>query len=354
MNEKHKLAAVNSINWARILAQISYYFFAYVQLFEAGKISTPEKVRFVVPTGNFGDVLAGYFAKRMGLPIEKLVVATNANDILHRFWHTGNYEKKAVKGEAAQGGFKEDGAKAHESGVKETLSPAMDILVSSNFERLLWYLAYRVKKDYARGDEVAAKRVAAGNRVKEWQSELKTTGGFSVDEPILDLAREDFQSERVDDEETVEMIRSAYRNYAGTPVMEDESKGTKFTSVGTEKREGGYILDPHSAIGIAASLRCIERALQQQQQQQEARVEKAIEHVSLATAHPAKFSKAVEMALSGEAGFKFEDDVLPEEFRGLEDLPRRMDRLERPLELGKVRDLMGKLLEGEKSMGGGD
>ena len=351
MNEKHKLAAVNSINWARILAQISYYFFAYVQLCEAGKIKFPEMIRFIVPTGNFGDVLAGYFAKSMGLPVERLVVATNANDILHRFWHTGKYEKKAVKGGAAQGGFKEDGAKAHESGVKETLSPAMDILVSSNFERLLWYLAYRVNKGNAQENSVAAKRIAAGKQVEEWQGELKASGGFSVDERILEAARKDFQSERVDDEETVETIRSAYRTYAGTSVMEYESGATKVASNGTGKREGGYILDPHSAIGIAASLRCIERASQPQQQQKEG-IQEPIEHVSLATAHPAKFSKAVDMALSGEAGFKFEDDVLPEEFRGLEDLPRRMKRLERPLELGKVRELMGKLLEGEKSMEG--
>jgi threonine synthase len=97
-----------------------------------------------VPTGNFGDILAGFFAKRMGLPAEKLVIATNSNDILHRFWESGRYEKNPVHGKEAQGGIPEDGAKAHEGGVKETLSPAMDILVSSNFERLLWFLAYDV------------------------------------------------------------------------------------------------------------------------------------------------------------------------------------------------------------------
>jgi len=94
-----------------------------------------------VPTGNFGDILAGYYAKKMGLPIERLVVATNENDILDRFFKTGRYEKHAVFGAEAEGGEEFDGVKAHEEGAKETLSPAMDILVSSNFERLLWYLA---------------------------------------------------------------------------------------------------------------------------------------------------------------------------------------------------------------------
>ena len=348
MNKKHKLAAVNSINWARILAQISYYFFAYVQLCEAGKIRFPEELRFVVPTGNFGDVLAGYFAKRMGLPIEKLVVATNANDILHRFWETGKYVKKAAKGEEAEGGFKEDGAKAHESGVKETLSPAMDILVSSNFERLLWYLAYRVKKNEAAENDVKALRIAAGKRVKGWQSELKASGGFSVDQHILEAAREDFQSERVDDDETVNMIRDAFRTYSGVSVVEgkegrSEAVGTVLD--GTGQKVGGYVLDPHSAIGIAASLRCIRRAAKGEEN---TALQKPIEHVSLATAHPAKFSKAVELALSAETGFRFED-VLPYEFKGLENLPRRMERLERPLELGKVRDLMGRLMEEEKA-----
>ncbi|KAL1836429.1 hypothetical protein VTK73DRAFT_5069 [Phialemonium thermophilum] len=89
-----------------------------------------------------GDILAGYFATRMGLPVDKLVIATNENDILDRFWKTGRYEKKPARGPEAEGGIAADGAKAHEDGVRETLSPAMDILVSSNFERLLWFLAH--------------------------------------------------------------------------------------------------------------------------------------------------------------------------------------------------------------------
>ena len=344
MNKTNRLAAVNSINWARILAQISYYFFAYVQLCNSAKIKPyKDRVRFVVPTGNFGDVLAGYFAKRMGLPVEKLVVATNANDILHRFWRTGRYEKKATHGKEAEGGFAEDGAKAHEGGVRETLSPAMDILVSSNFERLLWYLAYRLCKsedssqwsDSSRGGE-PEKRIAAGRRVKEWQQQLKTSGGFAVDKSILDAAREDFQSERVDDEETVAMIRQAYRTYSSSSSFSLADGGVGPGSPDEVSTKSNYVLDPHSAIGIAASLRCIKRMSREQQEK--------IAHVSLATAHPAKFSKAVEMALSGEDGFSFEREVLPEQFRGLETLPRRVERLKRPVEMATVRALMRGLM----------
>ena len=101
-------------------------------------------LQFVVPTGNFGDILAGYYAKRMGLPMGRLVVATNSNDILARFWQSGRYEKvdsSAATDTCAPIGGASDG-KQTVGGVRETLSPAMDILVSSNFERLLWYLAY--------------------------------------------------------------------------------------------------------------------------------------------------------------------------------------------------------------------
>ncbi len=131
IKKTHKLSSVNSINFARILAQITYYFYSYASLVRAGRIKEGDQICASVPSGNFGDVLAGYFAKRMGLPLEKLVVATNENDILYRFWRTGYYEKKPVHGVEASGGFTEDGVLAHEDGVKETFSPAMDILVSS-------------------------------------------------------------------------------------------------------------------------------------------------------------------------------------------------------------------------------
>lgn len=294
INKTHRLAAVNSINWARILAQITYYFYSYFDLIRQPSFLPASVVRFVVPTGNFGDILAGYFAKRMGLPAQKLVIATNENDILHRFWHSGKYEKKPVHGQEAEGGEPGDGVKAHESGVKETLSPAMDILVSSNFERLLWFLAYEVYSTDS--DAVAQRRAQAGEHVRSWLDALKTQGGFSVDDKVVEAARVDFKSYRVSDSETLETITKV------------------FTSIFP-----GYVLDPHSAIGIAASLRSCE--------DEEAKPPTG-HHISLSTAHPAKFANAVHDALQGEKGYSWEK-VEPAEFKGLEDKPRRVSHVKK-------------------------
>lgn len=320
INSTHRLAAVNSINWARILAQISYYFASYFSLVKSlpSSESTPI-VRFVVPTGNFGDILAGYFAKRMGLPVDKLVIATNENDILHRFWRTGHYEKKPVHGREAAGGIVEDGVKAHEEGVKETLSPAMDILVSSNFERLLWYLAYQV---YGSGS-VAEKRKVAGQKVQGWLNQLKTEDGFSVETTVLDTAKADFESERVSDKQTIDTITLLYETTSNPNYI---TKGKVETS-GT-LHNGCYILDPHSAIGVAASLRSAAQLTGGK-----------AHHISLATAHPAKFANAVEMALSGKPGFKFET-VLPEQFIGLEKMERRCTVVKPGATLADLRDIV--------------
>ena len=130
VKKTHKLGAVNSVNIARILAQITYYFHSYAALVRGGQIKQGDQICYSVPSGNFGDVLAGFYAKRMGLPVKKLIVATNENDILHRFWRTGYYEKRPAHN---TGENDDGGAEAHEADVKETLSPAMDILVSSQF-----------------------------------------------------------------------------------------------------------------------------------------------------------------------------------------------------------------------------
>ena len=299
INQTHRLAAVNSINWARILAQITYYFHAYFAL--CRQSCAPPSIRFVVPTGNFGDILAGYFATRMGLPVEKLVVATNSNDILHRFWQTGSYEKQPVHGRGANGGLPEDGARAHPDGVKETCSPAMDILVSSNFERLLWFLVYRNSAT----PETNRRRMEAGEQVKAWLATLKSHGGFTVNEHILTAAQECCESERVSDEETLARIH--HTHLASLPVALSES--ALFTR-GTQTH-GHYILDPHSAVGVEAAERSIRRS--------------SAHHVALATAHPAKFSAAVEKALHAVEGFDFAA-VLPDAFRGLEDMEKRMEK----------------------------
>ena len=170
----------------------------------------------------------------------------------------------------------------------------MDILVSSNFERLLWLIAYDVYGSDKM--DMTKRRETASTKVKEWQTNLKTNGGFSVDREILEAAKADFASERVSDVETITTIRDVYR-WPKTP-------GSK-----------GYILDPHSAIGVTAALRSAEAA-------------PGVHNVALATAHPAKFSSAVELALADADGFHFKD-VLPPQFIGLEDLPRRLKHVQK-------------------------
>lgn len=261
----------------------------------------------------------------MGLPAERLVIATNENDILHRFWRSAYYEKKPVHGREAQGGFPEDGAKAHSDGVKETLAPAMDILVSSNFERLLWYLAYRV---YGTGS-VTERRKEAGEKVQYWLSQLKSAGGFGVEPAIVDAAKEDFESERVSDAQTIDQIKATYASTSSPPSLCKAEAHTKGTM-----HDGHYILDPHSAIGIAASLRS------------SARTGTDVHHISLATAHPAKFSSAVEKALGEEKGFSF-DKVLPDEFVGLEKMERRCTIVKNGAGWEDVREIVREEVEAE-------
>lgn len=308
INSTLKLGAVNSINWARILAQIVYYFHSYFSLSkQLDSFQIGDKVRFVVPTGNFGDVLAGYFAHRMGLPVDKLVIATNENDILDRFWKTGKYEKKPAHGKDAEGGLVEDGVKAHEDGVKETLSPAMDILVSSNFERLLWFLAEHFASSAGMDDEWNKKQ--ASQEVAAWLKDLKTKGGFGpVYKDVLETARKTFESERVSDQETLDTIQKFYK-------------------------EVDYVLDPHSAVGVEAALRS------------SARSGLEMPHIALSTAHPAKFSGAVTLALEKEEEFKFEEKVLPQEFVGLDKKEKRVS--EAPNDWKAVRELVKKQVEEE-------
>ncbi|KAL4071741.1 tryptophan synthase beta subunit-like PLP-dependent enzyme [Scleroderma yunnanense] len=275
-NEKHSLAAVNSINWARILVQIVYYFSAYFQLKKALGTSSPD-IQFVVPTGNFGDVLAGYYAKRMMLPMRKLGIATNANDILTRFWRTGTYAKV----DPASG----------VGDVKETLSPAMDITVSSNFERLLWYLAYQVTPH-----DDPTRRVTACKTVAAWMTAVKKEGRMSVSDDVLQAARVDFIADKVDDQQITDTILEYYQ---GSP---------------------SYTPDPHTAVGLRAAA-----AFSRNNENPEPTIQ-----VVLSTAHPAKFSMAVNRALANEDGFNFDRDVLPDEFRDFLTRERRVIDVNRP------------------------
>lgn len=258
-NEKYHVGAVNSINWARILAQMTYYFYSYFQL--VNKVGDA-KVRFVVPSGNFGDILAGYFAKQMGLPVDKLIIATNENDILDRFLKTGRYEK-ASENQVAE--------------VKATYSPAMDILISSNFERLLWYL---VRSELTSGNDAEA-----GAILNDWMAQLKTTGSVVAPEAVVKAARVDFDSQRVTDAETAATIKRVY-----------------------QETSDHYVLDPHSAVGVKTSYDNISKDKQAGESHQ---------YISLSTAHPAKFSEVVNGALGEFEGYSFEKDVLPDELKAL-------------------------------------
>ncbi len=185
--DRYSLGAVNSINWARVLAQVVYYFYAYFRV--AGAPS--EKVIFSVPTGNFGDIFAGYVAKRMGLPIKSLLLATNENNILTRFVNSGDYSLGAVV---------------------PTVSPSMDIQVASNFERYLFYLY----------EENPA-------RVRESFAAFSKSGRMEFSDDERARVRRDFSSQSVNQQETLATIASFHEHT-------------------------GYLLDPHTAVGVKAAL----------------------------------------------------------------------------------------------------
>ena len=219
VNGPLNLGAVNSINWARLMAQVVYYFTSALQL------GAPDRaIAYSVPTGNFGDVFAGYVAAQMGLPIERLIVATNVNDILHRALSEGDYSA----GETTA-----------------TITPSMDIQVSSNFERLLFDCGGRdgpAMAEQMRGFE-AKRAMQLSNSQREGASAL-------------------FTSMRADQNETIRALQWAYHN-------------------------ANQIIDPHTGVGLHASLQAFEHGI----------VERGVPIVTLATAHPAKFRDAVERAV---------------------------------------------------------
>ena len=228
------LVAVNSINWARIMAQIVYYFYAALAL---GGPDRP--VNFSVPTGNFGDIFAGYLARCMGLPIDQLVIATNRNDVLHRLLTSGQYARQSLE---------------------QSMSPSMDITVSSNFERLMFDLYNR--------DGAAVRGL-----MQAFQE-----GTIQLSDSAMSRARDLFSSQCVSDDATCEEIAQVWQTC-------------------------GYLLDPHSAIGTRAARDC--------------RINATDPMVTLATAHPAKFPAAV--AASGIS----EQPALPLHLADLFERPER-------------------------------
>ena len=212
--KKINMSGVNSINWARIICQIVYYFYS------AFKINK-QKISFSVPTGNFGDIYAGYVAKKMGLQIDKLIVATNENDILQRVINSGEYKPGKVK---------------------PSLSPSMDIQVSSNFERLLFDIVGQDDK-----------------KVVSLMNDLKTKGFFKLSQETVKIIKKDFCAEKINDHETLSIIKN----------LDLDSK---------------FIIDPHTATALGAAKK----------------ISNLSEVVALGTAHPYKFLETIKKATGKE------------------------------------------------------
>lgn len=183
----YKLTAANSINWGRLLPQVVYYFYAYLDLLNKGEIKEGQNLNFVVPTGNFGNILAGYVAKTMGLPVGKLVCASNKNNVLTEFLQTGSYDIKSKK-------------------LFQTASPSIDILKSSNIERAIYLLSKN-----------------SSIITKECFDQLKKKSSFKVNQEVLDSFKENFEAGFSDEKDCFECIKSVYNNF-------------------------GYLLDPHTAV----------------------------------------------------------------------------------------------------------
>lgn len=272
-------SSANSINIGRLAPQVTYYFKAYRDLLADGSIVPGERVNFVVPTGNFGDILAGYFAGQMGLPVGRLICASNANRVLYDFFRTGCYDRRRE--------------------FHLTQSPSMDILVSSNLERLLYL--------FCGAEETAA-----------MMKELKEKGVYTVSRAAHTAMQREFFAGWADDARTADVIREVYR---------------------TE----GYLMDPHTAVGYAAYLDFLTSGV----------ADRAVT-VLLATASPFKFSSAVLQALGEDGGTGDETDMerlsrlsgapIPPPLAALHDLPVRHTAHCRPDEMA---DFIRNVTEGQ-------
>ena len=256
------LSSANSINFGRLVPQIVYYFSAYADLLATGAISSGESVNFVVPTGNFGDILAGYYARNMGLPINKLICASNRNDVLTEFFATGIYSVHRM--------------------FYKTMSPSMDILVSSNLERLLFESADR-----------------DGELIKVWMNQLKECGSYSIGDQRREWMESMFAAGCSDDGETTEEIRDIFTQYE-------------------------YLMDPHTAVASKVL--------------RDYRLKTGDDRVTVivSTASPYKFAPSVAAALQGKNAVKHLDAFacaqilnsvsgrpIPPQVEKLKDLPVR-------------------------------
>lgn len=221
------LSSANSINWGRLVPQIVYYFSAYADLYKNAEINLGDKINFVVPTGNFGNILAAYYAKRMGLPVGKLICASNENNVLTEFINTGVYDRNRK--------------------FYTTISPSMDILISSNLERLLF--------DVTDGDAL---------QVKAWMRELEQTGRYLVFPIVLKRIKDVFWAGYCDDAATQETIKNVYNEYC-------------------------YVMDPHTAVAKNVYDKYVEQTAD------------TTKTVIASTASPFKFNQSVIIALDGLA-----------------------------------------------------
>ncbi len=221
------LSSANSINIGRLIPQVVYYFYSYLTLVKQGDLKLGDKVNFTVPSGNFGNCLAGWIAKNMGCPIEKFIVASNKNNILTDFFTTGEYDAKRE--------------------FYKTNAPAMDILVSSNLERLVWFMV--------NGD---------GTKVDQYMQRLNETGVYSVDDETLARIQKEFKAGCLNEEDVLKAIKTCYE-------------------------ENGYLLDTHTAVGYGV----YENYRQETNDQTPT--------ILLSTASPYKFPESVYEALTGES-----------------------------------------------------
>lgn len=255
-----KLSSANSINWGRLLPQIVYYISAYVDLRAKGVLSGGEAVNIVVPTGNFGNILAAYYASRMGMPVQKLICASNTNKVLDDFIRTGIYDRNR--------------------NFEKTVSPSMDILISSNLERLLYEIT---------GHDAV--------RVAGWMEELKNNGFYEVDAVTLAEVQKIFWSGFCTDEETIKTIRTTW-----------------------EKQ--GYLLDTHTSVAVNVYEKYLDESGD------------SATTIIASTASPFKFGSSVAQAvlhtenISGQDEFALLEQLsaatgisIPEGIKGLEQRP---------------------------------
>ncbi len=229
-----KFSSANSINIGRLAPQVVYYFYAYKKLVENGTVAMGDKVNFVVPTGNFGDILAGKYAKILGLPVNKLICASNANNVLYDFINTGVYNRQRE--------------------LEKTISPSMDILVSSNLERLLYYVS---GKD--------------NDMIKSLMNDLSTKGEYKVNDDMLKTIKDEFYAGYADDATTKATLKAYYEKTS-------------------------YVADTHTGVAINVA------------DQYRAATGDDTPMVVLATASPYKFSNSVYSALFGADADKFDDE----------------------------------------------